>query len=74
MDAALGDVEGNVDAGGDGSGHQADGELPQELQGGVLVRKVNTANSTSALDTNATRQERKWRRRTHRQDVTKIRD
>lgn len=39
LDAALGDVEGNVHAGGDGPRHQADSELPQELQGRVLVKK-----------------------------------
>lgn len=37
LDAALGHVEGDVDAGGDGARHKADGELPQELQRGVLA-------------------------------------
>lgn len=63
LDAALGHVEGDVDAGGDGSGHQADGELPQELQGGVLVQKRNGDNLSSALDSTMTLQWRKWRRR-----------
>lgn len=36
LDAALGHIEGDVDTGGDGPGHQADGELPHELQRGVL--------------------------------------
>lgn len=39
LDAALGHVEGNVHAGGDGPGREADGELPQELQGRVLEKE-----------------------------------
>lgn len=36
LDTALGHVKGNVHDGRDGPGHQADGELPQKLEGGVL--------------------------------------
>lgn len=47
LDAALGYVEGNVHAGRDGPRHQADGKLPQELQGRVLAKKTMNKSNNS---------------------------
>lgn len=64
LDAALGHVEGDVDAGGDGARHQADGELPQELQRGVLAREGGRERvSATTMTTTTTQVARAGRRR-----------